>query len=156
VGAPAPAALWRTELANVGKFTGCSDEMKDAQPPAQYRLSKTETLILIPCGAGAYNFTSVPVIATGTAGNRAFRFATFDYQPGWSEDPRHPELINVGWIAEKSRLESFAKGRGLGDCGGSEDYVWDGARFRLVEATAMGECRGAWHWITTWTARVVE
>ncbi|MBJ7445645.1 MAG: DUF1176 domain-containing protein, partial [Sphingobium sp.] len=40
--------------------------------------------------------------------------------------------------------------------GGSEAYVWDGQRFRLIEAAAMGECRGAWHWITTWTARVVE
>ncbi len=65
-------------------------------------------------------------------------------------------LVNVGWSPEKSRLDSFAKGRGLGDCGGSEAYVWDGQRFRLIVATSMGECRGAWHWIRTWSARVSD
>ncbi|MET0372008.1 MAG: DUF1176 domain-containing protein [Sphingobium sp.] len=151
-----PAALWREELTSAGKLSGCTDEMKNAEAPGQYRLSPTETLILIPCGSGAYNFTSVPIIATGTAGRRAFRLATFDYQPGWSEDPKKPMLVNAGWDAGNARLDSYAKGRGVGDCGGSEAYVWDGTRFRLVEASAMSECRGAPRWITTWTARVVE
>lgn len=152
-----PAALWREELAALGSFTGCADEMKDATSPAElHRLSKTETLVLVPCGAGAYNFTSVPVIATGIAGRRTFRFAAFDYQPGWSEDAAHPMLVNASWAPTTSTLQSYAKGRGLGDCGGSESYVWDGSRFRLVEASAMGECRGAWHWITTWSATVAD
>ncbi|WP_176597629.1 MULTISPECIES: DUF1176 domain-containing protein [Sphingobium] len=156
-GGAEPPALWREELTKLGAFTGCADEMKDAtSPPDLYRLSKTETLVLVPCGAGAYNFTSIPVIATGIPGRRAFRFASFDYQPGWSEDASHPMLVNASWAPETSTLQSYAKGRGLGDCGGSESYVWDGTRFRLVEASAMGECRGAWHWITTWSAKVTD
>lgn len=152
-----PPALWREELTALGKFTGCADEMKDASsPPDLHRLSRTETLVLVPCGAGAYNFTSIPVIATGIAGRRSFRFASFDYQPGWSEDIAHPMLVNASWAPTTATLQSYAKGRGLGDCGGSESYVWDGTRFRLAEASAMGECRGAWHWITTWSAKVVE
>lgn len=152
-----PPALWREELTALGKFTSCADEMKDASsPPDLHRLSKTETLVLVPCGAGAYNFTAVPVIATGIAGRRTFRFASFDYQPGWSEDATHPMLVNASWSPLTSTLQSYAKGRGLGDCGGSESYVWDGTRFRLIEASAMGECRGAWHWITTWSAKVTE
>lgn len=153
---PPPVTLWREELAALGKFTGCTDEMRDASPPELHRLSRTETLVLVPCGAGAYNFSSVPMIATGIPGRRSFRFASFDFQPGWSEDAAHPMLVNADWSAEKSTLQSYAKGRGLGDCGGSETYVWDGTRFRLSEASAMGECRGAWHWITTWSAKVVE
>jgi hypothetical protein len=98
----------------------------------------------------------VPVIATGIPGRRSFRFAVFDYQPGWSQDAGHPVLVNASWSPESSSLESYAKGRGIGDCGSSESYVWDGVRFRLVEASAMGECRGAWHWITTWSAKVVD
>lgn len=152
----APAALWREELTALGKFSGCADEMKGAEPPQLQRLSKAETLILVPCGSGAYNFTAIPVIATGTPGRRAFRLAMFDAKPGWSEEEARPMLVNAGWVPEKSELSSFAKGRGIGDCGGSETYVWDGTRFRLTEATAMGECRGAWHWIRTWSARVVE
>lgn len=152
-----PPALWREELTALGKYTGCADEMKDASsPPDLHRLSKTETLVLVPCGAGAYNFTAVPVIATGIPGRRAFRFASFDYQPGWSEDAAHPMLVNASWAPQTSTLQSYAKGRGLGDCGGSESYVWDGTRFRLTEASAMGECRGAWHWITTWFAKVTD
>ncbi|EPR19021.1 hypothetical protein M527_10705 [Sphingobium indicum IP26] len=152
-----PPALWREELTALGTFTGCADEMRSASsPPELHRLSKTETLVLVPCGAGAYNYTSVPVIATGIPGRRAFRFAGFDYQPGWSEEAGHPMLVNADWAPETATLQSYAKGRGIGDCGGSEAYVWDGARFRLVEASAMGECRGAWHWITTWSARVTD
>ncbi len=152
----APVTLWREELAALGKFTGCADEMRDASPPELHRLSKTETLVLVPCGAGAYNFSAVPVIATGIPGRRSFRYAAFDYQPGWSENAAHPVLVNASWTPEKSALESYAKGRGIGDCGSSESYVWDGNRFRLVSASAMGECRGAWHWITTWSAKVVQ
>ncbi|ALR18969.1 DUF1176 domain-containing protein [Sphingobium baderi] len=153
---PAPAAFWREELTALGSFTGCAEEMRDAQTLEQHRLSKAEALVLVPCGSGAYNFTSVPVIATGVPGRRTFRFATFDYEPGWSEDAKRPMLVNASWSPQQARLESHAKGRGLGDCGGSESYVWDGMGFRLVEAAAMGECRGAWHWITTWSARIAE
>ncbi len=154
---PAPSALWRDELTALGKFTGCAEEMRDAsEPPELHRLSKTETLILVPCGSGAYNATSIPVIATGPIGRRAFRYAAFDYQPGWGEDKARPDLVNAGWTPATLRLDSFAKGRGIGDCGTSAAYVWDGTRFRLIEQAAMGECRGAWHWITTWTAVAVE
>ena len=153
---PAPTALWREELTAIGALTGCADEMRDGPVPELYRLSRTEMLVIVPCGAGAYNMTSVPLIATGVPGRRAFHNAVFDFQPGWSEAGAKPMLVNARFAPEASRLESYAKGRGLGDCGGSEAYVWDGTRFRLVEARAMGECRGSWHWITTWSAQVVD
>lgn len=151
-----PASLWREELTAIGKFTGCTEEMKGTQTPELHRLSRTETLILVPCGTGAYNATSIAVIATGVAGRRTFRLAGFDYKPGWSEEESKPMLVNAGWTPDKLRLDSYAKGRGIGDCGGSEAYVWDGTRFRLIAATSMGECRGAWHWIGTWSAQVTE
>ncbi|MET0248386.1 MAG: DUF1176 domain-containing protein, partial [Sphingobium sp.] len=154
---PTPAVLSREEIAIVGRVTACAEEMKQTDIKSSlHRLSRTETLVLVPCGSGAYNFSSMALIATGAAGHRSFRLAAFDYPPGWSESPDRPLLANAAWTPASSRLESFAKGRGLGDCGGSEDYVWDGTRFRLVGASAMGECRGAWHWIPTWTATVVE
>ena len=48
------------------------------------------------------------------------------------------------------------KGRGLGDCGSGQDYVWDGKRFRLVQQTDLGECRGMLDYITTWRAQVIS
>src|SRR3546814_20523664 len=68
----------------------------------------------------------------------------------------YPMLVNYGWDAARSTLSSYTRGRGLGDCGGAETYVWDGSPFRLVEARSMGECRGAMKWITTWRANVTE
>lgn len=152
-----PAALWREELAAAGRMTQCAEEWSEDGPqPQLFALSRNQTLVLLPCGSGAYNFNSAPLIATGVAGRRSFAWAPFDFPPGWNPDEGDPMLVNAGFTPENSRLDSFTKGRGIGDCGGSESYVWDGARFRLVEATSMGECRGAWHWLTTWAANVAE
>ena len=149
-----PASLWREESAEAVKLSGCTDEFTDDQEPELHRLSKTEILVLIPCGAGAYNVLSVPLIATGMPGRRSFTPARFDLQPGWGEDKRIPMLTNAWFEAKTSSLGSYAKGRGAGDCGSSETYIWDGKMFRLSEATQMGECRGGWNWITTWRATV--
>src|SRR3546814_3600814 len=73
-----------------------------------------------------------------------------------SSDLGYPMLVNYGWDAARSTPSSYTRGRGLGDCGGAETYVWDGSQFRLVEARSMGECRGAMKWITTWRANVTE
>jgi hypothetical protein len=153
---PVPTALWREELTAIGTLTGCTDEMRDGPLPELHRLSRSETLVIVPCGAGAYNFSSVPLIATGVPGRRQFRHALFDFQPGGGERAAKPMLVNASFAPNRSRLASYAKGRGLGDCGGSEAYVWDGTRFRLIEARAMDECRGSWHWITTWSAQAVD
>lgn len=149
--------LWKAEAAQAEKLTQCAAE--NASPtlnPELYALGGDKVLVLLPCGAGAYNFLTMPLIASGKAGRRTLAFAKFDYKPGWTEDAAKPMLINASWLAKDATLSSYAKGRGIGDCGGSETYVWDGAMFRLVEATAMGECRGAWSWLTTWRAKVVK
>ena len=153
---PTPAPLWRAELTTLGTLTGCAEEMKEAEAPDQHSLSRTQTLILVPCGSGAYNMTVVPVIATGIQGRRSFHLADFDYRAAFGEPGERFVLVNAGWTADKAELASYAKGRGIGDCGSAETYVWDGARFRLVDASSMGECRGAWRWITTWTAQVTQ
>jgi len=149
----AAPALWRDEQLRAVKFAGCQDEQRDDLDIEIYALGAERALLLIPCGAGAYNFSSVPLLAVGKPGRRTFAFAAFDYTPGWGGESDTPMLVNAGFDPKTGRLSSYAKGRGLGDCGSAEEYVWDGARFRLVQASAMGECRGAWTWITSWRAR---
>jgi len=105
------------------------------------------TLVLLPCGAGAYNYSGVPFIVTGGKPS----IARFDSAPGFGGEG-FPTLVNAEWDAKTGQLGSYAKGRGLGDCGSSEAYVWDGARFRLIAATQMGECRGSVNWLTVWRA----
>lgn len=111
-------------------------------------------LVLIPCGAGAYNFLSMAYIATREprATEWDFRLAEFDWPPGgWTAEYGPLQLVNASF--EDGVLAAFAKGRGIGDCGNAQSYVWDGARFRLVEASSMPECRGVWDWPTVWRAR---
>lgn len=114
-----------------------------------FALGGGKTLVLLPCGSGAYNFSTIPFIVT--AGKPVL--AQFDYPPGetMAEDGR-PTLVNAAFDAKTGQLSSYSKGRGIGDCGASEDYVWDGTRFRLVEARQMPECRGSVNWLTIYRA----
>ncbi|MDZ7588555.1 MAG: DUF1176 domain-containing protein [Parasphingorhabdus sp.] len=138
----------------------CKDERFDVTEDRAYPLGRHDgvdmALVLVSCGAGAYNFSSMPFIGTRAAGEDwRFTPATFDVRPGWgAEDDAAPMLVNVGWDPKSHRLSSFTKGRGLGDCGASEDFVWDGAMFRLISASAMPECRGSYRWISVWSAKV--
>ena len=116
-----------------------------------FALGGGKTLVLLPCGSGAYNFSTKPYIMA--AGAKPV-VAEFDFRPGM-EPEGPPELVNASFDAKTGRLESFANGRGLGDCGSAEVYVWDGAMFRLVEARAMPDCRGSVNWLTTWRAAPV-
>jgi Protein of unknown function (DUF1176) len=139
-------ALSPEEQIAATKFADCADP---GEPPGEirvYALSTTQTLLLVPCGgSGAYNFNSAALIATGTAGRRSYAIAQFD--------EASPELINTYFDPETGHLGSSYMSRGLGDCGESHDYAWDGTMFRLVEVQAMNECRGSYNWIVLWRAR---
>lgn len=147
------APLTAIERKQAETLTGCDPEFDMDRPADLYPLGGGKTLVMLPCGSGAYNFSSVALIATGIAGKRQFVAARFDFQPAWGEG-KFPTLVNHGWDAARSMLSSYAKGRGLGDCGSAESYVWNGSSFRLAEASSMEECRGALEWITTWRAAV--
>lgn len=125
-----------------------------------YSLGKHEgiyqALVMLSCGNGAYNFSSAPFIGTSTNGKKwSFAPARFDYLA--DSNPRKDGvnlLVDSSWDAEHQQISSYAKGRGIGDCGSAETYVWDGAMFRLVLAYAMDECRGSTDWMTLWRAKV--
>jgi len=144
--APVGKALTATLL----KRLDCDNPEDAALTIAAYPLNARETLLLVPCGAGAYNFMSVPMILGGGIAADA----TFDHVPDFAGGDAHPTLVNAGFDPTTGRLTSYAKGRGPGDCGNSEEYAWDGGQFRLVRATAMNECRGSMEWLTVWRAEV--
>lgn len=118
--------------------------------------SGPQALVLLNCGAGAYNFSSgIYVGQRAGAGKWTFAPAKFDYgATGFSAESNIPLLVNADWDAATQTIASYAKGRGLGDCGSAESWVWDGNMFRLIRATIMGECRGSLDWIPVWRAEV--
>jgi hypothetical protein len=149
-----PLALSAAALRALRSKHGCAiDEVGGPDEIETAALSAGETLLLLACGSGAYNVSHVPFIVR--RGGRA-ELAPFDHRPGWWAEEGKPMLVNAGWDKARGLLTSFAKGRGLGDCGTSSEYAWDGRAFRLVEQAEMGECRGSRDYITTWRARVVR
>lgn len=151
-----PAAVSAARLNTLIKQAGCQEDQETVtEAPTVWALTGGRTLVLVPCGAGAYNYSSVPMILQdGKASD-----ARFDQQPGrmggGSAPDEHPSLVNADFDPKTGRLTAYAKGRGLGDCGDGEEYVWDGTRFLLAEARALNECRGSLNWLTTWRTKVV-
>lgn len=87
--------------------------------------------------AGAYNFSFRMYLAR----NGAAQLQRFDL-PGGQGGLPEAVLINPGVMEDQRTLNSFNKGRGLGDCGDSSDWVWDGTSFRLLRFSMLTECRG--------------
>ena len=118
--------------------------------------SGTQALVMLNCGAGAYNQASG--IYTGqrdNTGKWTFAPAKFDYvATEVGETNKVPVLINSDWDAATQSITSYNKARGIGDCGSSQSWVWDGAMFRLTAAALMEECRGSLEWIPVWRAEV--
>ena len=67
--------------------------------------------------------------------------------------PFRARRLLTRWFGFRGQVDPV--GRGVGDCGVHQDYVWDGTRFRLVQQEEMSECRGSLDYITTWRAQVV-
>lgn len=135
-------------LANRAEVKACKEEQMDpegvfGQPEAMARLTATEYLWAVPCGRGAYNFSSLMIIARADgSGARS---------PGLGGDDT---FVNVGYDAESRTLSAFNKGRGFGDCGSDDAWAWDGRRFQPIRHAEMGDCRGvpSDHWLVTWSA----
>jgi hypothetical protein len=138
----------------------CAEERMNVTEDSAYSLGETDgkakALVLISCGNGAYNTAYAAYIGAEDAkGKWGFTAARFDHgQDLRTADKSLQLLINADWDSATQKLSSFSKGRGLGDCGNGDTYVWDGDMFRLVSAEGMSECRGSLEWLTLWSATV--
>lgn len=148
-----PASLSAAQIAALRKQAGCEPSMlpEPAAAPDYAALGGGTTLVLLPCDAGAYNLiAAVYVVTNGKAAP-----ARFDAPTGFSPDPQPvPSVVNGRW--KDGLLHTYAKGRGLGDCGSMQQFAWDGRRFRLADQHDMGECRGNTDYIRSWHAAVVR
>ncbi len=149
-----PAKFRATDVRKYNGDDGCGVSV-GAYKPEAYRLDVSHTLLMVPavCGNGAYNYFTTPLILPnqGTPAS----VAKFDAPSGMGEPGNSdPSLVNASYDAKSRRLSTYAKGRGIGDCGVTQKFVWDGSRFRLVEQAEMGECRGSVDYIRTWRAVV--
>jgi Protein of unknown function (DUF1176) len=149
-----------TALVALSENSPCAADRFGSTQDIAYSLGTTakgpQALVMLNCGAGAYNTTSgIYVGQQESTGKWTFAPARFDYGSyGFGEDKSIPLLVNSDWDAATQTISNYNKARGLGDCGSSETWVWDGSMFRLTSATAMRECRGSLEWIPVWRAEV--
>jgi hypothetical protein len=63
--------------------------------------------------------------------------------------------VNASFDTDDQKLSSYAKGRGVGDCGLAETHVWTGRGFVLTGRTEMSACRGLSgdYWVDTYRSR---
>ncbi len=150
-----PLVIPSAEVRRLARETQCDEAQPEGKLPEieTAAIDGRTTLVLLSCGAGAYNFMSVPFLARREGKRLRISVAPLDHDRR-SQGETHPMLVNAGWDEKKRRLGAFSKGRGIGDCGVGDEYAWDGTRFRLVEQIAMDECRGSVDYITTWRAMV--
>ena len=104
-------------------------------------LSETATLYALPCTAGAYQVAyRLYVVERGEIGGiRPLYFADYSGNFGWRGTDL---LMSVSFDAATGTLTSFAKGRGLADCGTAGTWVWRDFDFALVEFRAKDACDG--------------
>jgi len=136
-------------IADMRKQAQCDDSaVGDAE---SHVIGSKASMILIPCGSGAYNIMSAVFVAKDGRIAPARMDAPTGISPD-DEQPSVPTMVNASF--DKGVLSTYAKGRGLGDCGVTQQFVWDGAMLRLSDQAEMGECRGDPNYIRTWIAAV--
>lgn len=148
----APTKLASAQIDRIKSQADCFDAYHEDE---FFRLDDTHTLGLIACGTGAYQGFSVAVL--------------IDEHGAWSRAPIEQarplweganawdaaSITTASYGEENFLLSSFAKGRGLTDCGMSASWVWDGEVFRLASYSALDECRGGppGEWLPQWQTK---
>lgn len=144
-------AIGPADIARLRQQVGCPADEAGPGGVITGALGGQRTLVLLSCGAGAYNFSYVPMIATRASRSWRFEDAPFDVPvEGDATEGGQRQLVNADWDQANVTIADFAKGRGIGDCGTRSRYGWDGRRFRLLEREVMGECRGSMTYVTIW------
>lgn len=89
------------------------------------------------CQMGAYN--EVSIFYVGDEKAQHLRRIVLPEPAGTAGDDT---AFNASFDPKTQTLSAFAKGRGIGDCGQTNAWVWDGKAFELLSEEVMPECRG--------------
>jgi len=103
------------------------------------RLSPGVVLWGPECSMAAYNEMNVFFVGDEHAHNLK-RIAL--PEAAGSDQATEDEPMNVHFDPTTQTLASFSKGRGIGDCGEVDNWVWTGNGFELISEDIMSECRG--------------
>lgn len=129
-------------------------ELEEQQPPeaSVYALDSKTALVLIRTSCGAYNCA----------------YALYQTPRALPVKPQPPTIQPLPWQGSDSAvsgsvsydpltgvLESFDKGRGIGDCGTHQTWRFNGKAFELRSMEMMATCSGtpSQYWPTMWRSQ---
>ena len=120
--------------------TGCdADTVKAQEDLKAWRLSAERVLVAVPCQPGAYNFQTA-LFFTDAKGKP---IGPADLPQPMPSPDAHNLITNGDFDPTTMELTTFAKGRGIGDCGLIATWIWAGENFALLTASGLDSCPGA-------------
>lgn len=154
--------LDEVEAARLGKLVRETLEADLCESPedderladSAWELPDGRTLLQLTCYGGAYNFGSSWFLLAQGASPEMIAFPV-PADDGSGRMSTTGDLVNAGFDPATGKLGMFSKGRGIGDCGSSGEWAFDGQGFRLLEYRLMGDCQGvtADFWPQLWRTR---
>ncbi|WP_411703984.1 DUF1176 domain-containing protein [Edaphovirga cremea] len=157
-----PQPLTDGEVAALTQFAATNVDTNDCTLESSERdvslsaLSGEKALMMINCDRGAYNLF---VLAFTVTRHAPFKIEELDLTLPFSfnqQENQSPELINVDFDEKSGQLGTYAKGRGIGDCGESSQWVFDGTAFQLTNYASEPNCDGyrqGGEWPELWVTR---
>ncbi len=134
--------LPKTLVEDAFKKAECEVELDEAIKDLETtgELSSGLHLVEVPCWRAAYNFGSILFALDPAAPERA-RLLNFQ-RPEKNKLTSTYQLSSPGYDEKTRRLNSFHKGRGVGDCGSSGEWRWNGRDFELKRYWNKDKCDG--------------
>ncbi|MEP0392860.1 MAG: DUF1176 domain-containing protein [Erythrobacter sp.] len=147
-----PRIIDNAQIATIKAQANCSKAYHEDE---FFRLDNAHTLGLIACGTGAYQGFSVAILIQE---NGAWSPAPIEQaRPLWegAKTWSAATITTAHYTPQSHLLNTFVKGRGLGDYGLSASWVWDGEIFRLANYSALDRGRGGppGDWLPQWQTK---
>ena len=119
------------------RLRDCDDDIADmGLDPQVARLAAGKIFWGVVCSRGAYNVVYSLFLTDESGG--AVEALRVPYPDGEGV----VELMNIDFDPETQTLTNYDMGRGLGDCGALNSWVWTGTAFALTHQTFMPDCQG--------------
>ncbi|MBS9722141.1 DUF1176 domain-containing protein [Tianweitania sp. BSSL-BM11] len=132
----------RKDLASTFQSEDCStDSPSGIDNSDAFAVDQTSALVFLGCFVGAYQGSSL-VALVPRSGNGAAELVRPSL-PISDGDTDTALLTEPGFDPDTGTLSMSARGRGLGDCGLSAEWVWNGTQFQLTGGSYQMSCGGS-------------
>jgi len=109
-----------------------------AEAPESFDLGGGQTLFIVKCWGAAYQFGQIVFVVDRAGTARLMTFQNWDGK----KYSLVKSLTEADFNPESKTINSFYKGRGIGDCGTMGSWQWTGSEFKLKEYFSKTKCDG--------------